>query len=143
MNIKTAETTTYTNFDFQFIIRLGFDFYGVKSDGIFKLTGLDDNGTQIDAKFKTAQSYYGTNSHKRAPKVYLDTEDFTYCTPTVDTVVGTQQLSEQGGRKVSLGRGYDGKIYEFEFENVNGAAMRVGAIEVLFDEMGRRVGGGH
>ena len=143
MNIKTGETTTYSNFNFQYIIRLGFNFYGVRPDGIYQLTGTTDNGAFINAKFKTAQSYYSVNAHKRAAKVYLDTENYTYVQPTIDTVPGIIQKSEQGGRRVNLGRGYSGKIWEFEISNVFGAPMRIGAMEILFDELSRRVGGSH
>jgi hypothetical protein len=141
MNIKTGETTAYTNFDFISIIRLGFNFYGVKADGIYLLSGTTDNGAIIDARIRTAQSYYSTNQFKQNAKVYIDTEDTTTVTPIIDNVVGIGQTSEYTGRKTSLGRGYKGKIWQWEIANYRGNPMRIGALEVLFDELSRRVGG--
>jgi hypothetical protein len=142
MNIKTTETTSYSNFNFQFILRLGFDYFGVNSSGIYQLTGTTDNGTPINANFTTAESYYGTNSHKRNAKIYLDTEDLSYVTPIIDgTTIGKAELTEYGGRKANMPRGYQGKLWQWQIANDNGAPMRIGALEVNFDELSRKIGG--
>jgi hypothetical protein len=140
MNVKTAETTTYSNFDFKFIIRLGYDYYGVRDDGLYLLGGETDNGALIEASFRTAQNMYGTNLRKRSPKIYLDTENTTSILPIVDTEEGEYVYeSEFDGRKVSLGRGYEGKIWEFELANVDGEAWRIGAMEIQLDVLSRRI----
>lgn len=140
MNIKNAETTTYSNFDFKFIMRLGFDYYGVKDDGLYLLGGVTDNGTSIAASVKTAQNMFGTNLRKRSPKIYLDTENTVAIKPIIDTVEGDYTYeSDFGGRKVSLGRGYEGKIWEFELSKVYDEDWRVGAMEVQLDVLSRRI----
>jgi hypothetical protein len=140
MNVKTAETTTYSNFDFKYIMRLGYDYYGVRDDGLYLLGGATDNGALIEASFRTAQNMYGTNLRKRSPKIYLDTENTTSILPIVDTEEGEYVYeSEFGGRKVSLGRGYEGKIWEFELANVDGEAWRIGAMEIQLDVLSRRI----
>ncbi len=139
MNIKTAETTAYTNFGFNFIIRLGFDYYGVKADGLYKLTGATDNGAAISASFRTAQDSYGTTSLKRNAKVYLDSESKTTVKPVIDGVAGVAQPSGYKGHKVSLGRGGVGKFWQMEVANVNGEAMRIGALEMQLDILSRKI----
>jgi len=139
MNVKTAEVTKFTNYDFIAIIRIGLDKYGVKPTGLYRLKGTTDNGTPIVANFTTHETRYDTNLLKRIPQVYIDSEHPTTVQPIIDGVTYHLHNSGFGGHKTKLGRGYIGKWWQWKISNLNGAAMRVGAIESVVENMSRRI----
>ena len=139
MNIKSAETTVYTNYDFSYIVRIGFDYYGVKPDGLYLLTGTKDNGVAIKSTFTTAETDFGTSAHKRVPQVYIDSEDKTTIQPVVDGKVGVAHPSSYKGRRTTLARGYAGKIWQVKVTNVGGAPIKVGALELLAEVTSRKI----
>lgn len=139
MNVKTAEVTKFTNYDFIAIIRIGLDKYGVKPTGLYRLTGATDNGTPIAANFTTHETRYDANLLKRIPQVYIDSEHPTTVQPIIDGVTYHVHNSGFGGHKTKLGRGYIGKWWQWKISNLNGAAMRVGAIESVVENMSRRI----
>jgi len=139
MNVQTAETTKFTNYDFIEIIRIGSDKYGVKPTGLYKIGGITDNGTAISASFTTHETRYDTNLLKRVPKVYLDSESATTIQPIIDGVYRYIHDANFGGHKTPIGRGYIGKWWQWKISNKNGASMRVGAIEAIIENMSRRV----
>jgi len=139
MNIKTAETTTYSNFAFKFIIRLGHEYYGVKADGLYQLGGLTDDGTNIDARFKTAETDFGSTQLKRVPFVYLDSDTDTTISSIADGVANTAIASAHNGRRTHLARGPKGRFWQMEVSNVNGSELKVGALEMMADVLSRKV----
>lgn len=139
MNIKTAETTTYNNFAFKFIIRLGHEYYGVKADGLYQLGGLTDDGTNIDARFKTAETDFGSTQLKRVPFVYLDSDTDTTISSIADGVANTAIASAFNGRRTHLARGPKGRFWQMEIANVNGSELKVGALEMMADVLSRKV----
>ena len=139
MNVQTAETTKFTNYDFIEIIRIGLDKYGVKPTGLYKIGGITDNGTAISASFTTHETRYDTNLLKRVPQVYIDSESITTVQPIIDGVYHYIHDAGFGGHKTKLGRGYIGKWWQWKISNKNGASMRVGAIEAVIENMSRRV----
>lgn len=139
MNVQTAETTKFTNYDFIEIIRIGLDKYGVKPTGLYKIGGITDNGTAISASFTTHETRYDTNLLKRVPQVYIDAESITTVQPIIDGKYGYIHDAGFGGHKTKLGRGYIGKWWQWKISNKNGASMRVGAIEAVVENMSRRI----
>jgi len=139
MNVKTAEITKFTNYDFITIIRIGLDKYGVKPTGLYKIGGITDNGTAISASFTTHETRYDTNLLKRVPQVYIDSESITTVQPIIDGKYHYIHDAGFGGHKTKLGRGYIGKWWQWKISNKNGASMRVGAIEAVIENMSRRI----
>lgn len=139
MNIKTNEVTTYSNYAFKFIVRIGFDYYGVKSDGLYKLTGITDDGAAITATFRIAETDFGTSLYKNLPYCYHDSDKPVTVTPIVDgTPVGVFP-SHESGRRTRLAKGAKGKIWQLEVSNVDGNELKVGSLEALAEVLSRKV----
>ena len=139
MNIRTAETTQYTNYGFDYIVRFNANYYGVKPDGLYLLKAANDNGAIINASVVTSMMDFGTERHKRVPFVYLDSDTLTTIRPHVDGVAKHRHKSERSGRKVVLSKGDEGRFWEFEIQNVNGGDIKVGGGEFLEEVLSRRV----
>ncbi len=139
MNTKIAETTKYTNFDFIEIIRIGTTHYGVKSDGLYELSGDTDNSVNISATFTTNESNFGTDNLKNIVQVYPDSEDDCTVQAIVDGIQKTEHLSTFSGRKVKLGRGAIGRWWQFKINNVGGKLLRLAGITALVEVKSKRM----
>jgi len=139
VNIKSMETTSYTGYGFDYIVRLAGSYYGVKPDGLYLLEGNDDNGSPIDATIRTNETDFGTSHLKQVPYVYIDTESQTTLSTIVDNLFNASELSVFNGRRTQLSKGSKGRYWAFEIKNVNGGLMRVGAIEPNVNKLKRRV----
>jgi hypothetical protein len=140
MNVRTTESTTYSNYPFMHIITIGGLPYGITSDGLYLLKGDKDtvsvsNITEINAAITTKETDFGQYNGKRVPKMYLNTDTMTRITPFVD---GKSSLSYQSiftGRKASLGRGLEGRYWRFKVENIK----KLEGLEFLPEVIQRRV----
>ena len=65
------ETTRYTNFPFDYVMRRAGNYYGVNRTGIFLLAGETDNGALIPWGFKTALTDFKTPLKKTVVSAYL------------------------------------------------------------------------
>jgi len=139
VNISNAETTRYLNYNFDSIVRLVGQYYGVRADGLYLLEGSDDNGTPIDAKIKTKDIDFGTSRHKRVPYMYLDTESQTKVTTEVEGKSVASYNSGFGGRRTQLAKGPKGRYWAFEVTNINGDAMILGSLEAHAEVLRRKV----
>ena len=139
MNIKTAETTQYANYNFLSIIRIGFNYYGVRSDGVYLLGGSQDITTAIPASFTTAQSSLGSTSIKHVPFLYMDAQNPATVTQITDNETAGPFTSHPTGLKTKLSRGIRGKIWQFKVSNINGNQFRIGALEALSETTSHRV----
>ena len=139
VNIASNETTIYTPYDFDSILRMFNKYYGVKSTGLYLLEGTDDNGVNIDVKIKTSMMDFETNLHKRVPYMYMDSDNGTLITPFVDDVAGGQHASAFAGRRTKLERGSSGRFWGFEVVNVAGNAFKLGSLEAYAQTLSRKV----
>ena len=139
MNIKTGETTQYSNYNFLSIIRVGFNYYGVRSDGVYLLGGAYDITAPIPTSFTTAQSTLGSTSIKYVPFLYLDAQNPCMVTQITDNETAGPFYSHPTGLKTKLSRGIKGKIWQFKVNNVQGNQFRIGALEALSEITSHRV----
>jgi len=139
INLSSAETTQYAGFTFDYIMRLGGNYYGVQSNGLYLLEGADDNGVAIDGVALTHKTDFDTAKHKRVPFMYIDSDGPTNITSVVDGVRRNTYLSKFGGRRTKLGRGPKGRFWEFEITNVAGGELKVGSLEAYAEELNRKV----
>lgn len=137
MNATTTEVSRYTDFAFSNIITVKGVNYGVKDNGLYKLTGTTDYDavlpTEINSSITTKSSDFGTFQSKRCAYVYLNSDTETRITPIVDDVEKSTYASLFGGRKCHLGRGLSGRYWAFKIENI----VRLEGIEPL-PELGTR-----
>jgi len=139
MNLVTEETTRYTQYDFMYIVRLMGQYYGVKNDGLYLLEGASDNGSPINAKVRTKDMSLGTQSLKRVPYIYLDTEDALNTTTIVEGQTVSTYSSSFGGRRTRLARGPKGKYWAFEVSNVDGGPMRLSGLSPVVEKLKRKI----
>lgn len=135
MNIHTTEVTQYTNYQFTHIIHIGNKPYGVKSDGLYLLEGLDDNGTQINGAITTKETDFGAYQSKNVNSIYLNSDTETSITSFVDGEEQHTYTSKFNGRKTKLGRGAKGRYWQFKIENIS----RLEGAEILPQPLQRRV----
>lgn len=151
VNSNTNAVSTYSNFNFNSFIQMGNKFYGVKSGGIFELTGADDDGVQIDAAVKFGKSGLGGDQTslelaKRLPEIYLGISatgkmhlkvtasgnDRVYLlSPVVGAPLHTCRLL--------LGKGVASRYWDLELVNVSGADFTLESITLRPEVTVRRI----
>lgn len=140
VNVFNNETTTYTNYDFLYITKLGGKYYGVKADGLYLLEGHEDDGVAIESTIKTSVMDFGTSLLKRVPYVYLDSDTQTELTAVCDEIKTSKKYkSSFDGRRTRLGKGLKGRFWSFELSNIKGQDFKIGSIEILAKALSRKV----
>jgi len=135
MNINTGAVSRWTNYPFDNVVRLGDDYYGVKSNGFYLLTGDLDLTVAINGNITTKNTDFGTFTSKRLQYVYLNSDTQTFVTPIVNEITKTGQYSSFAGRKVKLGQGPSGRYFQLKIEHIK----KLQGIEALPNELQRRV----
>jgi hypothetical protein len=141
INLDTNTVTKYEDFNFN---SLG-PRYGAKSDGIYRFTGTDDNGTRIDWSAKTGKMAFGA-TQTRVTDAYLNTDtdgDLTF-TMTADsgaTSYTAKETNTMKNRKLNLALGHKGKYWQFEVQNKASttATGELNEVELIVQETTRRI----
>lgn len=123
-------------------------FYAAADDGIYELTGADDEGTAIDAIAVMGQIDYDVPGEKRVRAVYVnartdgglfvrvvldDNQTFSY-------VVEHSDIEELQSRRAVLGRGLRGVNWQFAVGNIDGADAEIERLTSTPTEFSRRRG---
>jgi len=147
INLTTGAVSHYTNYPFDNILRFGDRFFGVKSDGIFELTGDTDLGAPVLSKIKTFRTNFGASNLKRVPWVYVAGRS------SPDMVIGVQADEQPVTRfrtwqapnygthlvRAKCGANVKGSYYSFTFENVEGRNFEIDRVEALVDTTTRAI----
>ena len=144
----TAKATTQrTNFNFDSFLEQNGNVYGFNGDGLYKLGGDDDDGTDIDAYFATGSTNLGDEKPKRLRYFFttLNADGAMYLkvTPNMDsslvyTKTITPLTAEFHKHRIKLGEGLKAVNWEFEFGNTDGYDFTVTMMEVLPTKIGHR-----
>ena len=143
MNVKNRAITEYTNYAFNSFCCFNGKYLGASKNGIFELSGDDDNGTDIDANIKTATADVGKGQPKKLRDAWLvarkglmtftviadEDEEFTY-----NADVENSKIHEE---RVKIGRGIKGRGFSFILANVDGSDFDIDSITVLTDNIRR------
>lgn len=135
MNAVSNAVSRYSNYPFMHIAVIGGKYYGVKTDGLYELTGEDDITTPVNGSITTHDTDFETFQSKHVPFMYIDGDDAYEVTPIVDGVLSVSRPAEFGGRKVKFGRGLRGRYWAFKIEGIK----RLQGTEYLPIEKLRRV----
>jgi len=119
MNLANQAVTRYTGFEFKQFIRLGSHYYGVADDGLYRIGGLTDDGTDISWSVKTGATDFGTRKLKRAVSAYFGARMGTSMTVTVHALEqGSWSYAYTNPRgalpqnyRVQFGRGFNDRYY--------------------------------
>ena len=138
VNLATSAVTHYTNFPFDNILRFGNKFYGVKSDGLFEITGDVDLAAQIAAHVKTFQTDFGSKNFKRVPYIYASCRASNGVTIGLTPDEGTTYsyaskwgtVAQNTNHRVTPGKGIRGVYYSIDVSNVDGGSLELDTLSV-------------
>jgi hypothetical protein len=145
MNVANSGTSRYTGYGFNSFAKIGKDFYGVKADGLYKLTGVSDAGAAIAAAVNLGKSDFGTSRLKSITQAYFgvasngfvvlkvvaDGTTYYYTARDNSTTLGTQ--------RADTGRGFRANYFELEVQNTAGGAFELSTIEFTPIPLSRRI----
>jgi len=137
LNVHTNESVQWSNMGFLHIIRIGTDYYGVKSTGLYKLSTAytTDSGTAINATVTTKSTDFGSYHSKRLQYAYIGSDSSTLIQPIVDGVTKQSHASSFGGRKTLMSKGNVGRYWQVRISNI----QELTGLELLPQELQRRV----
>lgn len=139
--------TNYENFNFNSIVQPdNGDIYLASSSGLFKLTGITDNGAAMSASFETAESDFGSPylkgmeginlSLKGGPVTMQTFHDAVYSTAGG---VLTSTANEFITRKGKPGRGLKQKYWGVKVSNSNGSSFEIDSMELAALILSRKI----
>jgi hypothetical protein len=145
LNLDVNGSTRYENYDFNSFAVIDGVAYGAKSDGIYRLEGPDDNGTDIAARVNFGNLSFGSMARKALPYVYAgvasngklvlkvvaDGQTFLY------TVRDNTEMLK--AHRFEPGRGLRASYYDLELQNEGGSAFDLSSIEFQTIELTRRL----
>ena len=148
LNTETSGLATYSNFGFTSITEHNGVLYAASPEGLFSLTGDDDNGRNINANVKTGFLDFKAQETKRLSDLYmgytggeLECDVETYDGPQE---VYTYQLEERDAdaprnSRMKIGRGLSSRYWRFNIKNVNGADFQLYDVEANIGRSNRRL----
>lgn len=152
LNLQSRGLSLYENYGFNSFAKFNGVYLGANADGIFALTGADDDGAAIDALIRTGITDFGSSEAKRVEYLWLnmrtdgglqvrcitdDNEDYTYDVDAVRTRAG----EGLGNVPVKPGKGLDARNWQLEITNLDGADFEIGSLEVVPTVFQRKRGG--
>lgn len=145
LNMDINGSTRYEDYDFNSFAELDGVYYGARSDGIYKLEGRDDSGTDVSASVNFGNLSFGSINRKALPylyagvasdgnlrlKVVADGQTYYY------TVRDNTELLK--AHRFELGKGLQASYYDITILNDGGAAFQLTDIEFFPLELKRRL----
>ena len=144
VNTKTLGLSEYVNYNFTNLS----DNLACNKGGIYELNDDTDNEI-IEAEVRTGLMDFGTSNHKQVAYAYLgltNDGDLVLKTNTVANGVRTenfyslaQNTAATDTRRVTLGRGIKGDMWQFAIANIDGADFNLDQLEILPLILTRRI----
>lgn len=135
----------YENYGFNSFFHQDGIYYGVAEDGIYDLSGADDNGAPIQAYVNLGRKNMGVQGAKHMPSIYVgaSADGKLILRTDVDGVVryyrarvSTTDMTQQ---RVDIGRGVRGTYWELEILNENGDDFDLADLTLLPVVLDRRI----
>lgn len=145
-NMNTGAPSFYEKFRFNSFAKLGQDYYGMADDGLHLLGADDDSGEDIDAVITTGSSDMGDPRTKKVQLVYAgarsdkpmtltcrvdENPEFSY-----EFLASPEQVAPT---RVKVGKGLEGRYWQFEIRNQDGADFEIDALDIPVIPNSRRV----
>lgn len=145
-NLNNQAPSFYENFKFNSFAKIGNDYYGLNASGLHIINANDDNGTQIDAVITTGISDFEDDHTKKIQLIYANarTESALELTVRVDNEpeYSYDFISSSAGiapTRVKLGKGLEGRNWQIEIKNKNGADFEISDLDIPVLPNSRRV----
>jgi len=146
INSHTKGVSEYTNYNFNSMS----DGLGATNNGIYNLTGSNDNAVNIDALIKTGIDQFGTNQQKQVPYAYIGLNKSGQM--VLKTIVGykgdrkerwytltPRVIDATTNVRVKMGKGVKSRYWQFELINKEGSTFELNSIKLMPLTLKRRV----
>lgn len=142
VNADTLGATQYTDMPFGSLASFNGKTYGIMETGLYVLSGDDDDGNPITARFRTGFLDLGSPNYKRLLRGYLYLKaDEDVILKTITDHYGERRaiwyrlLAKPSDhletRRVKLGRGIQARSWSIEVANVDGGTLDVRDMKIL------------
>lgn len=147
VNTRTGAVTEYDGLTFNSLIEWDGVYYGANDDGIFALTGADDDGTAIAAYARTGLVDHGADITQRVPDVYVSGSSTKKGVLSIRVEDGATSYAYDvpfhkypafDAVKAILGRGLRTRYRQYQIANTEGAELEVDRIDVNVNPTERR-----
>jgi hypothetical protein len=144
----------YQNFPFNSFAQYDGKYYGANDEGIFELTGGDDNGTEIAAYVRSALNTLGTNRYKSMPSMYLGYTSSSTLVLKVVTVANGAKVEDwytlrekpadvMRDARIKVGKGLKSVYWAWELHNKDGGDFALDVVELMPLALERRIKDGN
>lgn len=144
---RGGEVTRYTNFPFNQIVRFNGEYYGVASNGMYRLGGDTDNGSPISWEIETHFADFGKRQLKRANYLYIggrigqDPVVKVRAGESADNNVDYDLINERTEdaqtHRRKLGRGLRARYFAVGLSDTTGTEIELDTLDFEFDELKR------
>jgi hypothetical protein len=147
VNQENGAPSRYEGYDFDAYAQIGQDFLAARGDGIFLLSGDDDDGINIDALATIGRTDFDEAVMKRVTGAYLglNSAGVVHLTIRTDQGISTgpyklrQMPSASTTERAKVRRGLKSRYWEFDIENVDGGDLQLKSAEFETVFLGRRL----
>jgi hypothetical protein len=142
LNAATSAVTTYTNYPFNSMASFNGEVYAASDEGLYKLGGDTDAGTNIVWRLRTGLSNYGTGRNKGLDAAYLGYTatgrialKCIIVASTGEKVVYWYELTPRSAAtptpgRITMGRGLRSVYWGFELTNVDAGDIELDVLEL-------------
>jgi hypothetical protein len=133
--LENAANSDYDNFEFDSFAAYAGYILAANSDGIYVLTGADDDGTNIDVTVETAQDDFGVGELKSVPDIFITYNggDITVSAvneSTVRTGYDLEATTRMRTKRARVGEGVEELFWGTRVENNDGNSTDIDKIEM-------------
>jgi len=147
INAQTFAPSSYASFNFDSFAQVGNRYFAANENGLYELTGDDDDGAEIAATFMLARDPHKSSRPKHSGIAYLHGTSDGKMQVRVITAEGavynykTEAALDDvvKARRVKFGRGVESHYWQLEVRNMNGDDFEVEQIELVTIHKERRV----
>lgn len=141
VNTQTGAVSEYTNYDFNSFCEFNGQVLGCRSDGIYELTGTDDDGDEIDAHVQWGFIDPNIPAKSVIDRGFLSGEaagDISVKTICDEDEYSEDVLHHMTSRRdhpVKIAKGLRGRLYEIQISNVGGSDFALHLYRLLTYEL--------
>lgn len=145
VNTESGANWTYRGWNFSSFGEWNGKYFGAGNDGLFELTGDNDDGAPIAASILTGKSDFGTVQQKRMAYVYIGAAADGGLQLTVHTDGGAENTYDipaqdlLSNSRTAIGKGLRSKYWQLEVTNPDGVDFEIESLELRPDGTIRRI----
>ncbi len=146
MNTKNRAASLYPSFPFNSFAKIGDDYYGASSEGLFKLSGDTDDGEDIEAEIAFGSHEFNPNGKSSVYDAYIALRNDGEIALKIKTDDDTERwysISRTSDvlrdHRMKTRKGVKSRFWSFSLANIDGADFEVDAIELVPIILKRRV----